>query len=375
MTRNKYKKRSDGYFEAKVSLGRDDTGKLIRKTLYAKTSAALEEKVSQLKYELKSGTYVKSTDTTVKEYINEWYKTYKSQKETNTKAMYKNIIDKHIIPCIGELQIKNITKQDIQNMINSRFDKARTCQQIVMIIKQVFDEMKSDKLIAPLDAENLTNKLSMPKYKSKQKRALNKREQEAIKKADFTDREKAFIYVIFYFGLRREEALGLQINDFDFNKRKLSIRRAVIFDINNQEIKGTKSFAGERDLNIPTESYAFLKYYVSSLKQFNLFTKLDGTEITKSSFQKMWDSIIRKMNAAIVTESEKKLCINPIQELTPHYFRHNYCTLLYYSGITIGKAVELMGHSDYKMIMNIYKHLDEEKENTSVKIDNNIKIG
>ena len=287
--------------------------------------------------------------------------------------MYKNIIEKHISPCIGDLMINQLKKQNIQAMLNSRYDKPRTCQQIVQVLRQIIDEMKMDRCISPLDAENLTKNLSIPKYMAKEKRALNKREIEAIRKADFSNREKAFVYVLFYFGLRREEALGLMKNDFDFINNKLNIQRAIIFDGNNSECKGTKSFAGERSIDIPSECKAFFMEYVAKIDTLYLFTKVNGMPITKSSYDKMWKYIVRKMNDAVMTDKERENGITPIN-ITAHYFRHNYCTLLYYSDVSAGKAVELMGHADYKMIMNVYKHLDEEKENTAEKLNNTIKL-
>lgn len=373
MPRSKYKKRSDGLYETKVTIGYDEDGKRIRKSLSAHSSSDLERKVLEYKQQLKSSNVVKDSDTLIKDYTNSWFETFKSNKETNTKAMYKNIIDKHIIPCLGELKISQLTKSDIQNIITERSEHPRTCQQIVLVLKQIIEEMKNDRCIAPLDADLLTKKLSIPKYKPNEKRALNKREIEAIVKADFSLRERAFIYSIFYFGLRREEALALMKSDFDFKNNKLTINRAVIFNGNNAEIKGTKSFAGIRQLDIPAECVEFFKNYINDLNSLYLFCKLDGSLITKSSYDKMWRQILKKMNAAVITDSEKQLGITPIS-ITAHYFRHNYCTLLYYSGLSLGKAVELMGHADYRMIMNIYKHLDEEKEKTAEKINNNVKL-
>lgn len=49
--------------------------------------------------------------------------------------------------------------------------------------------------------------------------------------------------------------------------------------------------------------------------------------------------------------------------------------MLYYSGISIKKAAALMGHTDTKMIMQVYAHLDDEKEQTSEKINACIKMG
>ncbi len=80
------------------------------------------------------------------------------------------------------------------------------------------------------------------------------------------------------------------------------------------------------------------------------------------------------MNDAVTTEKERKIGVQKINGLTAHIFRHNYCTLLYYSGISQKKAVELMGHSDIKMIMEVYAHLDEEKESVREKIDNAIAL-
>lgn len=54
------------------------------------------------------------------------------------------------------------------------------------------------------------------------------------------------------------------------------------------------------------------------------------------------------MNDAVMTDAQRKMNQYPISGLTAHILRHNYCTMLYYSGISILKAVELMGHSDKK---------------------------
>ena len=46
--------------------------------------------------------------------------------------------------------------------------------------------------------------------------------------------------------------------------------------------------------------------------------------------------------------------------LTPHYFRHNYVTLLYESGLDPLIAMKIVGHTDYQTTANIYTHLKEE---------------
>lgn len=46
--------------------------------------------------------------------------------------------------------------------------------------------------------------------------------------------------------------------------------------------------------------------------------------------------------------------------LTPHYFRHNYVTLLYEAGVDPLIAMKIGGHRDYQTTANIYTHLKEE---------------
>ena len=57
------------------------------------------------------------------------------------------------------------------------------------------------------------------------------------------------------------------------------------------------------------------------------------------------------------------------RKITAVVFRHNFCTKLYYSGISRKKAVEIMGHSSYQMIEKVYAALDEKQEKSSDKID------
>lgn len=68
------------------------------------------------------------------------------------------------------------------------------------------------------------------------------------------------------------------------------------------------------------------------------------------------------------TDREKKekqhRANDPINNLesviTPHYFRHNYVTMLYESGIDPLVAMRIVGHADYQTTANIYTHLHDE---------------
>ena len=46
--------------------------------------------------------------------------------------------------------------------------------------------------------------------------------------------------------------------------------------------------------------------------------------------------------------------------LTPHYFRHNFVTMLYRAGVDPLKAMKIVGHNEYQTTADIYTHLDQE---------------
>ena len=45
-------------------------------------------------------------------------------------------------------------------------------------------------------------------------------------------------------------------------------------------------------------------------------------------------------------------CIKPL--ITPHYFRHNYVTMLYEAGVDPLIAMKIVGHTGYQTTANIY---------------------
>ena len=147
----------------------------------------------------------------------------------------------------------------------------------------------------------------------------------------------------------------------NFNTNMLTISKTLIFPQNQPIFKPSpKSSAGNRNIPIPAEFAPELKEYVSRCDKY-LFPRTDNPNayMSKSCYTKFWLYITKAM-AKIEPTS---------QTLTAHIFRHNYATLLYYSNISIKKAAQLMGHNGVEMIMRIYAHLDEQKEQTAEKLN------
>ena len=371
MPKAKYTKRKDGRFFTNFSTGEyKEDGKPERIPLYGKTSAELDVKVADLRYKLNNGLLIKTSATLFQDYASNWFIIYKTIKGTNTKKMYKYLLDTYIVPVIGQMPLKNIRMSDIQMIINKNKDHYRTCCQIRLTLNQIFKRCIKDDLLYKNPCEDI----SMPAKTKVIKRALTNIEKKAILKAEFTDKEKAFVYILYFMGLRKCECLGLTKKDFDFKKKELNVNRDLIFYKGKPEIRPTKNIYSVRSIPIPNEAFVFIKKYVLSCFTEYIFTKADGGMITESSFVRMWESIKIKINTAACTKKELANKVSKVDGLTCYVFRHNYATMLYYSKVSLKKASYLMGHCDVKMLMEVYAHLDEQKENTASKLNAGIKL-
>lgn len=211
--------------------------------------------------------------------------------------------------------------------------------------------------------EDIFRNIEPIKYTPSEKRPLTQYEREAVFKADFKEQDKIFVYLLYGCGIRRGEALALTIFDFNFKRKELTINKAHEFVNDKPKQKDPKSANGFRTITIPDKILPAVENYVDDLKHRGktyLFTMRNGQPMTKSSYDKMWIRIIKRMQE--VSDEE-------ITDLTAHVFRHNYCTNMCYQipTVSIKKIAQLLGDTE-KMVLEVYNHIILEKEDAAAAI-------
>lgn len=343
-----------------------EKGEKHRKRVSSKKSSAdLERKVIELKRSVEDNNYCEYSTMSFYDYATHWLETAKSTKEKNTQAMYKRIIDTHL-SFLDDIRISDVKYSHFQLAINKQMEHPRTCQQINLTFKQIIKAAIRDRILPKNALEDICSSISLPKYHKPNKRPLNSSEKKALTDANLDDKKRAFVTVLYYFGVRRGEALALTPFDFNWDKKELSINKAVIFIDGQPELKlHPKSDNGIRKIPMPDEAVKILKPFVDACNRPYLFNSRNNDMMTKSSFVKMWSSIITSMNIALgynpnvrINRTEKR-----ITDLTPHIFRHNYCTMLCYQvpAISTKMIAKLLGDTE-KMVLEVYSHIVEEKE-------------
>ena len=101
-----------------------------------------------------------------------------------------------------------------------------------------------------------------------------------------------------------------------------------------------------------------------------------GDDLNISEFAKeagvSVSAVSRYFNDGYLSEEKRakiEAALGHETNLTLYCFRHNYCSELYYSEVSMKEAQRLLGHSSYKMIMDVYAHLDAQKEETKKKLN------
>lgn len=345
------------------------SGEKHRKRITSKKSSKdLENKVAAFKKSLDSGTTL--SGVTFGDYANKWFNLYKSNKELNTKNMYRSALQ-YFEP-IDEIRLSDLTRSHFQQIINLNNNHPRTCTIISQTFKQVLKSAVLDGLLSDRAYRNITSNISLPKAQKRIKKPLSALERDALLNCDLDDSKRAFVTLLYYCGLRKGECLALEAGDFDFIANTVTINKVVVYDKNTPILKPyTKSVNSMRVLPLSVACISILKPYVANCTG-TLFKSQNSPYLTGTAYKSFWASIVMSCNKYLGYNPNAKKNKTPkqITELTAHRLRHNYCTLLCYQvpRISTKTIAKLLGDSE-KMVLEVYSHILEEKEDINGAIE------
>ena len=377
MAKSKYKKRADGRYQTSVVVD----GK--KKWISASSSEELDRKVTEAKYLGNRGISLSNDDITLGSFADKWLEINSVGKEQGTIKEYKYIVNTHIKPKLGHLKIKKIKVYDIQEVINDLISEnhTRLAKKLLTFIKKILNEAVQNDIIL----KNPASLIKSPTYKPNEKIPLTDEEDKLLVECSKTHKYGLFFLLIRFTGVRKEEASAIKIEDINFDNNTISINKAISFASNQGSIKSTKN-KKSRNVYILDVFKELLKSrvdYCTEHKIEYLFTKQTNNKerLSDSAITTMCSSFLLHINRIYKKQLEEKNKNKKDDEkekpktikFTLHQLRHSFCTMLYYSGIGIKEAQELMGHSSADMVYDIYTHLDIEKGKPYDKLNNSIK--
>lgn len=329
-----------------VSFQGDDTMPKINRTITingqrhwirANSEQEYAEKLIKL-YDRETTVSTHNAAHSFREFALNWYDIYaKPNIETVTATTYKRQLSLYLIPAFGDMNIEDITTDDIQRLFNSISGAKTTKMKVKMVLNMILNTALEDGIISknPLNSKRLkiTGEASKAtkEYSVDQMRFLIQNLDKISKPSD-----RAYLAIQALHPLWLEEVLGLKWGDIDFDNMLLHIRRAVTHPTRNQpEVKATKTQASVRDIGL---SKIAVKYLIPGNKDDFVFG--GNTPLSYTQVRKMCERIKKDTGFD--------------ESITPIRFRTTVLTDIYDQTRDIKQAQAAAGHTTSAMTLKYY---------------------
>jgi len=339
---------------AQITVGHDTNGNPVYKWANGRTKKELEANKEELRRAHINGAVAVRRDILFGEFITDWYRVYKEPYVSpSSKASYRTVLNRYLFPEFGNKQMRAITAVQLQEFLNGLAGMGKTTLgYITNVLSNCFTLASAQGMIDRNPAEAL----KPPKAERTSRRALTAQETAAVLTVIDQEPDGLLLAILYYTGLRRGEALGLRWSDIDFTKRTLHVERDI--DFVTGTVGSVKTENSVRTIPIPDALLAMLQKERQIGSGYIIRAPHNGSHWSQGTFMRHWRLIqAALLKAAPGIENDGKGSI-----LTPHYFRHNYASILYRSGVDVLTAQQYLGHADPATTMRIYTHLADETQ-------------
>lgn len=357
------RRRSNGRWEGRYTAGIDPvTGKAVQKSVSAKTQAECRERLRQAIRDSQGLTIDHTGNYTVSEWCRLWYETYsKPNLRFSTADSYRVILEKHIIPAIGGIKLRQLTALHIQQMYNHAKEQGRvrrwekttdlslansTVRRIHMVLNSCLQQALKERIIPYNPCESCR----VPKLEKKEMTIIPPEKVGAYLRAA----EEYGVLPIFYLeltsGLRRGELLGLQWSDLDPENQLITVNKQLS-KINGELVLTTpKTQNSIRKVAVPKRTVELL---IAEHEKHPDSPLMFASPRTGSYWSP--DAIGRvhkKLLAMAEIDSSVRF----------HDLRHTFATLAMQSGVDVKTLASMLGHYSAGFTLDTYTHITHQMQ-------------
>ena len=267
-----------------------------------------------------------------------WEDAHFADIEYNTACKYSGCLKK-IKSFFEDKQIDKITPADI-DLFLKHLKKQGYAKDTVSINKSVLSQICDYAIYKRVISINPCASVSLPKGLSQKQRESASPEEIKIIMQSVDKHFGLYAYMAVLTGMRREELLALTDKDFDFEKKLITVNKAVIFKHNQPEIIGTKTEKSERKIFLPSALIPYIKD-----KKGYIFGKGESP-MSGTAFKRAYERYRKETGLSV----------------TSHQLRHAYATMLYDANVDVKTAQQQLGHARTSTTQDIYTHIWEKRQ-------------
>jgi integrase len=374
----------DGRWRSAISLGwkKNKAGQTVmaRKVFTSRTRGEVQKMLTKALRDRELGLPIAPERQTVAQFLQHWLaQTAKSRVRPSTYGSYAWIIGKHLVPGLGQFPLAKLSPQQVQEFLNDRLQTGRV-RRVSSESEHSSDEIRlaerppSEPGLAPrtvqhihatlraaldqalrwdLVPRNVAQLVDAPRVVRPEVKPFSPEQARKFLESANGDRFDA-LYAVAMLGLRQGEILGLQWPDIDLETGDLLIRRALQRVEGKLQTVETKHARSKRTLKLPQcVSAALVRHKALQEEERQLagdrwketgfvFTTSIGTPLDGPTVTHRFQAFLRKAE---------------LPRMRFHDLRHTCATLLLVQGVHPRIVMEILGHSQIAITMNLYSHV------------------
>jgi len=351
-------KRKDGRWEGRYIKNYDINGKAQYGSVYSKSYLEVKKKLNEKKYETtKNILPSKDRYTSLREVLYLWLDNNRVSLKEQTFSKYKRLIETHIVPVIGSVNIKSITSTYINKFLYEKTENGRLDGSGGLspgYIKTLSFILNSSLKFAAQEGlcNFIAGSIITPPNKPRKLDVLSVNEQMILEHYIFNNLNEKNIGILLslYAGLRIGEVCALKWSDINFDEKTIHIKDTVsrIATVTEEftqtktklQINDAKTYSSNRIIPIPEILYNLLLQSKNTESEF----------VLKGSSYPYTDP--RTLQYAF----HKKLKDCGLRDINYHTLRHTFATRCIESGMDVKSLSEILGHSNVNITLNTYVH-------------------
>ena len=292
---------------------------------------------------------------TTEKLLTEWLEVYQKEHiKARTYSRYQGLITMHIVPMLGERNISELGRREIQefltqqkkdgNMRNGERLSATSTNMMLSVLNLALEYACDMEYIE----ENPCVRVRRTKAESKKIEAFTVEEQRAIetKISCSDDRRLHGILLCLYSGLRIGELLGLTWNDVDLERGVIKVTKTVYREKNDSGtwqlcVDTPKTKASDRVIPLPEYIVAMLRQDCETAQTPYVVENKKGERMSIRSYQYIFEKLTERAG---------------VRKLNFHALRHTFATRAIECGMDIKTVADIMGHKNASITLNRYAH-------------------
>ncbi|MEI3415767.1 MAG: site-specific integrase [Christensenellales bacterium] len=303
------------------------------------------------------------------DFLLKWLRVAKSTVKLTTYASYEMMATRIIIPYFETLNIKlkELTTEDIQEFYSAQLERvsANTVIHYHAVIHRALKYAVKIKTIQSNPAVNVER----PRKEKFIGSFYDKKEINTLFDIIQGHPLEVAIKLAAFYGLRREEIIGLKWTAIDFENNTLTIQHTVTecnLDGKHIEVASdtAKTDSSLRTMPLVTNFRAML---LAKKEKQEHYRKLCGRSYCKEYLDYIFvNEMGERWKPRYLSDGFKRILEqNGLRRIRFHDLRHTCASLLLANNVPMKKIQEWLGHSDFSTTANIYAHLDYQSKISS----------